>query len=597
LCGLDSSNAFNTVSRAAIAESIASSPFPELLPLFDLCHKVEGLLRVKCTDGSFTWLHSSEGAQQGDVLGPLFFAMALQPVLVSVQKAHPEVLITAYLDDVNALGATLKASDASLALVAALPAIGLQVNVSKSFVYSSSDLPPDLFQGMEVITEGTRVLGAPVGSAGFQQRFVAGKLKAAATAVQQVLQFSSKQVALMMLRYCAVSSPVMLMRTVFPEHMHDAAAAFDEEIRSCLSSLLGVPLSDQAWLQASLPLRPGLGLSLAVDTCLPAFSASWLHFCSQAPAMFPLLGPSLEAIASSPLARVHGDAIALRGAAKAKPSAHPHSDLTATLQSKMASVFVEKRADALFLSASPAGLARLHSASGKGAASWLCAIPSVPELFLPSSHFVVAVSLLLGLPVCSEASCLCGNVADPLGVHFLTCKHLGGPISRHDRMVNEFCRLIRAAGVVVEKEALHYLDDGSRLDFVAHSMGERSSHLVGDMKVVCPVVPSRILASSREPLSTALAGEKQKVKKYGAACAAKGMSFTPVVFECFGSASPAAEKLISRLIAKAVGEGSWEAPNWAASSPAPYWWQRLSVALQRYNAQMILRLSAATRAR
>jgi hypothetical protein len=236
---VDSTNAFNCVSRAAIAEGLAEH-FPQLLPFFILCHRVHGKLRLRMADGSFRWLESHEGAQQGDVLGPFFFSLALHPILRQVQSHHPATVVTAYLDDSGLAGPPTESCSAVGELVSLLPTIGLTPNLKKSFVYSPSPLPAGLFPAdMKVALDGVRALGVPVGSQQFQRDWVAERLAAAAAVAERIARLKNKQVALMLLRYVAVCRPVMLLRTVPPSCTAAAAAAFDDAIRSSLASLLG----------------------------------------------------------------------------------------------------------------------------------------------------------------------------------------------------------------------------------------------------------------------------------------------------------------------------------------------------------------------
>ena len=73
---VDMKNAFNMVSRQALL-SECSTHFPELLPCASWCYSQHPIL----------WhplgrLHSEQGVQQGDPLGPLFFSLVLN-ILVS----------------------------------------------------------------------------------------------------------------------------------------------------------------------------------------------------------------------------------------------------------------------------------------------------------------------------------------------------------------------------------------------------------------------------------------------------------------------------------------------------------------------------------
>jgi len=265
----------------------------------------------------------------------------------------------------------------------------------------------------------------------------------------------------------------------------------------------------------------------------------------------------------------------------------------------MAALRVQERREALLAQAqaSPATLARLLSASGKGAAAWLVAIPSQPELRLDADLFQLAVASLLGLPIPLDlpATCLCGQHVDPQGVHFLTCKHEAGPILQHDHLVSLYALLGHAAGIVVEREVLHRLHTNGRLDVVLSAAGPHGADITLDVQVVCPTAPSHLLAA-REPLGAAAVGEHGKRVKYEAPCLEVGMRFCPAVFEVYGSMGATSLKLFDDVLAR-VPSSSFSPPNWAASSPRTYWRQRFSVLLQRYNAYIIKRLAFACRRR
>ncbi|KAK3237273.1 hypothetical protein CYMTET_52640 [Cymbomonas tetramitiformis] len=75
---------------------------------------------------------------EGDPLGPFFMAAPLQPVLREVLRAHPEVYIIAYLDDIHILGEPERVREAYDAAVPLLADIGPELNVGKSAVFSPS---------------------------------------------------------------------------------------------------------------------------------------------------------------------------------------------------------------------------------------------------------------------------------------------------------------------------------------------------------------------------------------------------------------------------------------------------------------------------
>ena len=61
-----------------------------------------------------------------------------------------------------------------------------------------------------------------------------------------------------LLRFClALPKVAFALRTCPPSHIKEATTAFDNAMREALSDLAGAPLSDWAWLKASLPSSLG----------------------------------------------------------------------------------------------------------------------------------------------------------------------------------------------------------------------------------------------------------------------------------------------------------------------------------------------------
>ena len=79
LLQLDLKNAFNSVNRVAMLKSVQQFA-PALLPFANACYNHPTCLFA---DG-FT-LRATRGVQQGDVVGPALFALAIHPVLLKLQ--------------------------------------------------------------------------------------------------------------------------------------------------------------------------------------------------------------------------------------------------------------------------------------------------------------------------------------------------------------------------------------------------------------------------------------------------------------------------------------------------------------------------------
>ena len=130
ICTLDCTNAFNSISREAVAKAICANPqFAPLVPLFLFEYERHSEL----VGHGFT-MSSQSGVRQGSCLGPLWFALAIHDVVVQAVKpmrGH-DVGVYLYLDDVTLIGPPGATTAAAFAVEAALKPLKLLVNRSKS---------------------------------------------------------------------------------------------------------------------------------------------------------------------------------------------------------------------------------------------------------------------------------------------------------------------------------------------------------------------------------------------------------------------------------------------------------------------------------
>ena len=91
---VDFSNAFNSIDRGHMFEE-ARSRIPSISSWLECCYSSQPLLFI----GEHTIL-SCCGVQQGDLLGPLGFALALHPIVERIKREVPGLLLNSwYLDD------------------------------------------------------------------------------------------------------------------------------------------------------------------------------------------------------------------------------------------------------------------------------------------------------------------------------------------------------------------------------------------------------------------------------------------------------------------------------------------------------------------
>ncbi|CAI5488912.1 unnamed protein product, partial [Closterium sp. Naga37s-1] len=128
---LDIENALNSVERPAFFQALSQSSLLSLLPLVRTLYDGPFRLLVDHRLG-VGQIVRSRGVRQGDPLGPLLFAAAIQPTLQSTATLLPEVAIVAYADDITIVGPRDAAYDAFINVTRELTSLGLRCNIAKS---------------------------------------------------------------------------------------------------------------------------------------------------------------------------------------------------------------------------------------------------------------------------------------------------------------------------------------------------------------------------------------------------------------------------------------------------------------------------------
>ena len=266
---VDFANAFNEISRASIRRQLQQH-FPRLLPYFDLRYR--DATTVRFGDNSF---ECDEGVRQGDPWGAVFFALALHPILQTMQAKYVEsVIIRAFADDVNTVATTTNVDwHAFLAdLIEEAHTAGLKVRISKSAAYSRTShirhiispaqreniaALPVVDPGCELALippeSGVVVLGAPVG----HDAFVEEKCIALVNEIKEEMALLKKidqlpQQYFLLLHRCFNTRGLHLARWVPPELLAAAAKRHDANV-------------DYYWALST----PGITRDLDADTLLP----------------------------------------------------------------------------------------------------------------------------------------------------------------------------------------------------------------------------------------------------------------------------------------------------------------------------------------
>ena len=116
--------------------------------------------------------------------------------------------------------------------------------------------------------------------------------------------------------------------------------------------------------------------------------------------------------------------------------------------------------------------------------------------------------------------------------------------------------------------------------------------VVMDISITHPCAASFLTDAAAAEGAAARQREQKKMAKYGQAADAAGFRMVPAVFETFGTAGPlfkAYFKEVTKPKQNRRSLGDEEGgESWAANTFAAFWQQRISVALQRGNSDVIV---------
>ena len=649
----DAKNAFNSISRDAIRNALLLY-FPDQVPFFDLCYQLVGKLRVYRSDAkSYYWIDSAEGTQQGDPLGPFYFAIAFHPILLLLKNSFPEVLVMAFIDDVN-LGGYFKSTIAAAALLDVEgPKIGLHSNMSKCFFWenvnsknndssiSSSSVMNSIFQcpdpppGFEDelkldyasavsfvnslssdklllrhnlspkrVSDGLKVLGVPCGSDEFINSFMAKKISSIEQALINLSLFKkSQQSALHMIRYVSTSALTYLSRNVIPRLMIPHCKQNDSLVKSACNHLFNYSMEfdQKVWDQFCLPRQvnsPGVGL-------IPSLLMSPLHFTA---ANFIFHHQTL--ISNAYISKFFNHSLTLPHSSSLSEAISSSNNLllkypvrlnkrgvAANISHQIATaihidqikVFVDSQVSKM-------DRARIVSEMQFGANAWMYAIDSNPYLSMQSHLLPIIIHNWVGsiFPLAQAPVCVCAKRAslDPDGYHLKVCP-VGKCIETHNNCVDVLADLARAAGHQVSvASAIHHIhpDSNKVPDLNIHSRLILGRDRFIDLRVANPAIKS---GPHVAPLAAADKAEDIKERKHGPACRLLRADFEGFAIEFYGALGVKAKSLVEVLCSE-IPADTFSPPNWAASSILAYWLQRFSVIIHTSNARRILYLREIT---
>jgi len=350
---------------------------------------------------------------------------------------------------------------------------------------------------------------------------------------------------------------------------------YDQVLRDALSTTQNIDLTDDRWIQASLPVKWG-GLGIRSVTLL-------------APSAFLASAASTAELTSSLLPQrvrdIEYSSIAVAAAAWTTMASTPTSTPSlpaSTIQRAWDNPCCQVQADKLLDAASDqVDRARLLASRSAGSGDWLETLPIASVgLKMDNATVRIAVGLRLGAPIVHPHQCVCGSMVTADGHHGLSCRHGSGRHARHN-LVNELlCRAFISTGTLATREP-HGLctRDGKRPDGVTQVPWKRGRCLAWD--ATCPDTFARCHLSTSSTGAGSAAAMAEDKKKHKYADIMSGVDFHPFAIETTGVWGESALALVMD-----IGHRTSAVTHDTRSTM--FLRQRISTAVQRGNAFCVL---------
>ena len=562
---IDFSNAFNSVRRDVIMDAVEQH-IPELLPYALSCYAASSSL----TFGEHR-IASDTGAQQGDPLGPLYFCLAVHELLSSMRSE----LALGYLDDFSLGGEADDVAMDFITLETRAEELGLTLNRAKCEVIGQTastraQLSAYGLELREVELKDSILLGSPLLPGVGVDEAIATKTEELQTLASR-LPLMPAHDSLYLLRNVVTTARLMYTLRTAPCTGSAELQRYDGVLRSSLFTTLNVELTEDAWMQASLPVRwGGLGVRSAVSLAAPAYLAS--------------AAGTLDRVTNLLPARLHTTvdpaiAVAQQSWQSAvDPTTQPPTAESAKRQQNWDDPGCRKTAvDLLDRATDDYSRARLLASQEETSGAWLEALPIASVGLRMADDVVrVAVGARIGVNLCDPHICVCGNKVDSRGTHGLACQRSAGRHPRHGLLNDIVWRALQRAKIPSAKEPTGLIrSDGKRPDGATMVPWARGRCMAWDVTAPDTLAPSHVQASAMRAGAVAEQSEAIKTNKY--ASIAVSHIFIPLAFETLGAWGRQAQQFVAELGRRITGVTG-------DKRETEFLRQRLSVAIQRGNA-------------
>ncbi|CAF4946182.1 unnamed protein product [Pieris macdunnoughi] len=313
--------------------------------------------------------------------------------------------------------------------------------------------------------------------------------------------------ALFILKFCLFIPKLTYVLRCSPLWNHSVFLSdLDNLLKTSLESILNVRFDTPSWNQASLPVRfGGLGVRKITSVALPAFLSS-AHKSSS------LVGKILRYYSTN------YEIADLTDARNAWIASNPGLSLPSSVnfQRSWEDPLCKCEFKKLLGHIPITDRARLMAVGSREAGHWLNAYPSPNTgTLLDPESLRIAISLRLGVPICTPHKCPCGFEVSSLGHHGLHCQKSAGRFSRHAALNDIIRRSLASVNVpaILEPTGIAR-DDGKRPDGMSLIPWKMGRALVWDATCVDTFAPSHLLRTSKKAGAAAEQAEINKRHKY-----------------------------------------------------------------------------------
>ena len=577
---IDFENAFNMIDRGAVISAVRRH-CPKAAFWVETCYAAHTNLFF-----GNTRINSTTGAQQGDPLSSLLFALVLHPIILQVRDSLPDLILNAwYLDDGTLSGASSDLQAAFDIIRTQGASVGLNLNAGKSLVWcGNANVSNDPLQrGVpRAAIDGFHLLGAPVGNIPFSRDAVDARVAKIADIFDTLPSLNDSQIEYALLRSC-FSFPKFsyCIRTCEPKSIFPIYEKFDDYQLATFSLSIGRQFDDAARKQVFLPIKlGGLGLRSAKQHAAAGFISSVSRTRSIVRALLPGNVTNRNIDDALSLLRISCGNATYSSLSLLPPEFTQHS-LSQEIDSHSFKDLVD--------SANIRSKARLNSLSLPHAGDWLDAVPSPAlNLNLNSRSFAAVVCYRLGLPVTSTQPCLassCGHHQDEFGDHAMHCNSDQGMRGgRHDRLRDKIFKEAQLASLNPTSERPNLISTSLSRPadvFLPNWLDGRRMAL--DVSVTSPTQERLLLRAAETPGVAIEQRKSTKVRVHADACRREGIQFCPLVVETFGGWDGEAVDFLKKL-------ARHSARRWGKNDAIQikHFFQQLSVTLQRGNAALLV---------